>query len=712
MRKPIVALTTAIILNLTVSLTTPVNAQKLTYPTTKKVEQTDVYFGTNVADPYRWLEDDNAADTKEWVTEQNKITFGYLEKIPFRQKIKERLLEIINYPRYSAPTVKGDYVFFSKNDGLQNQSVLYYQKGFEGKPDVFLDPNTFSADGTARLAGFFLSKDAKYAAYSISRGGSDWQEMYVVEVATKKQLEDRLDWVKFSGVTWRGDGFYYSRYPQPAPGTELTASNNNQKVYFHKVGTPQSTDTLVYEEPQHPQRSVGIGNTEDEKWEFLFVSEPGKRGNALFYRPTGEKTAPFTPIVPEIGEFQFGVVDETGGKFLVQTNQDAPNSKVVLFDPKTPDIKQAKVIIPEQPEPIEGLTTAGHKIFVTYLKDVTSRVYQYDYTGKKEHEVALPAPGSAGGFGGEQGDTFVFYTFTSYNYPPTIFRYDIPTGKSSLFRTSEIKNFNPAEYVVEQEFYTSKDGTKVSIFITYKKGLKKDGKNPTLLYGYGGFNISLTPGFSATRIAWLEQGGIFALANLRGGAEYGEKWHEAGMKQHKQNVFDDCIAAAEFLIKGNYTSPTHLAVQGGSNGGLLVGAVINQRPDLFAAALPQVGVMDMLRFQKFTAGKFWTAEYGSADASKEDFENLLKYSPIHNIKVGAKYPAVMVTTADHDDRVVPAHSFKYAATLQEKAAHEKPLLIRIDTQSGHGSSNLTKAIEETADFYSFLFDSLGVVPKY
>ena len=696
----------------TMSITNIASAQTLAYPTTHKVEQTDTYFGTSIADPYRWLEDDNSAETKAWVAEQNKVTFGYLDKIPYRSQVKNRLLEIINYPKYSAPTVKGDYVFFYKNDGLQNQSVLYYQKGMNGTPEVFLDPNTFSADGTARLAGFFLSKDAKYAAYAISRGGSDWQEMYVCEVATKKKLDEKLNWVKFSGASWRGDGFYYSRYPQPDAGKELTASNNDQKVYFHKVGTAQSADTLVYEEPKNPQRSVGVGNTEDEKWEFLYVSEPGKRGNAVYYRPAGEMKAPFTPIVAEIGEFSYSPFEEVGGKFLLSTNDGAPNSKVVLFDPKDGDIHKAKVVVAEQKEPIDGLTTAGGKIFVTYLKDVISHVYQFDYTGKQEREITLPAPGTVGGFGGERDDKFVFYTFTSYNYPPTIFRYDIADGKTTLFRTSEIKNFKPEDYVVEQKFYTSKDGTKVPLFISYKKGLKKDGKNPTLLYGYGGFNISLTPGFSALRIAWLEQGGVFALANLRGGAEYGEKWHEAGMKQHKQNVFDDCIAAAEYLIKEKYTAPEHLALQGGSNGGLLVGAVINQRPDLFAAALPQVGVMDMLRFQKFTAGKFWTAEYGSADESHDDFTNLVKFSPIHNIKAGAKYPAVMVTTADHDDRVVPAHSFKYAATLQEKAAKDRPLLIRVETQSGHGSSNLTKAIEETADTYSFLFFSLGVTPKY
>lgn len=691
-------------------------AQTLSYPETKKVEQTDAYFGTSVSDPYRWLEDDNAADTKAWVEAQNKVTFGYLEKIPYRDAVKKRLLGLVNYPRYGQPSVKAGWVFFSKNSGLQNQSVLYYQKGFEGTPEVFLDPNAFSEDGTSRLSGFAVSKNGKYAAYGISRSGSDWVTYSVMEVATKKKLDDDLLWVKFSGADWRGDdGFYYSRYPAPAPGTELTAKNENQKVYFHKVGTPQSEDKLVYEETAHPDRSVGVGITEDQKYEILYVNEPGKRGNALYFRDAAtDKT--FTPIVATIGEDSFSVADNVGDRFLVQTNQKAPNSKVVLYDPRdggtSGDMAKAKVVLAEKPEPLDGLTTAGGKMFVTYLKDVTSRVYQYSYDGKLERTINLPGPGSAGGFGGEKDDKEVFYTFTSYNYPPTIFRYDIASGKSTLFRSPEVKDYNPAAYEVKQIFYRGKDGAKIPMFVAYKKGLKLDGKNPTLLYGYGGFNVSLTPYFSAILIGWLEQGGVYAVANLRGGAEYGEKWHEAGMRLRKQIVFDDCISAAEYLIKEKYTSPAKLALQGGSNGGLLVGAVINQRPDLFAAAIPEVGVMDMLRFQKFTAGKFWTAEYGSSEMSAEDFKNLYAFSPLHNIKPGGKYPATLITTADHDDRVVPAHSFKYAATLQEKAAKERPLLIRIETKSGHGSSNLTKAIEETADVYSFLFTNLGVTPKY
>lgn len=698
---------------LAVALPAITRAQSLDYPATKKVEQTDTYFGTPVRDPYRWLEDDNSAETKAWVEAQNKVTFGYLDKIPYRKALKTRLEQLVNYPRYSGAFQRAGYVFFYKNDGLQNQSVLYVQRGLNGKPDVLLDPNTFSSDGTVRLAGFFVSKNGKYAAYAISKSGSDWQEMRVMEIASRKTLPETLSWVKFSGADWKGsEGFYYSRYPQPAPGTELTAKNENQKVYFHRVGTEQSADMLVYEDTAHPDRSVGVGLTEDEKYEVLYVSEPGKRGNAVFFRPAAQNTAPFTPIVAEIGENRFGVVDNVGDTFLVQTNQNAPNEKIVLFDPKNPNVQTAKIVVPEKPEPIDGLTTAGGKMFVTYLKDVASRVEVYDYAGKKERDVRLPAPGAAGGFGGEKNDTFVFYSFTSYNYAPTLFKYDLLTGESDVFRAPEIKGFRPNDYEVRQAFFNSKDGARVPIFVIHKRGLKRDGMNPTLLYGYGGFNVSLTPGFSAMRLGWLEQNGVFAVVNLRGGAEYGEKWHEAGMRDRKQNVFDDCIAAAEWLVKEKYTSPAKLALQGGSNGGLLVGAVINQRPDLFAAAVPEVGVMDMLRFQKFTAGKFWTAEYGSSEASAADFKTLLAYSPLHNIKPGATYPAVLVTTADHDDRVVPAHSFKYAATLQEKANRARPLLIRIETKSGHGSSNLSKAIEQTADVYAFLFTNLGVAPRF
>lgn len=695
----------------------PAQAQApLPYPKTAKIAHTDDYFGSKISDPYRWLENDRAPETEAWVKAQNKVTFAYLDKIPYRAQLQKRLGQLINYPRYSAPFQKNDTIFFYKNNGLQNQSVLYVQQGLNETPEVLIDPNTLSKDGTARLSGFSLSHSGKYASFNVSKAGSDWQETHVLEIATKQVLPDTIPWVKFSGASWRGeDGFYYSRYPQPAPGTELTAKNENQKVYWHTLGTPSEQDALVYEETAHPDRSMGIGASEDEKWEFLYVSQPGKRGNALFFRPAvpaGDKRdAPFTPIMPNITEDSYGIVDNDGDTFLIQTNSKAPNQKVVKVTAQAPDIKTASVVLPEGKEPLDGVGTAGGKLFVSSLKDVITHVQVFDYAGKKERDITLPAPGTAGGFGGEKNDKFFFYTFTSYNYPPAIFRYDIASGKSTLFRAAQIPKFKPTDYVVRQAFAPSKDGTRVPLFIAHRKGIILNGKNPTLLYGYGGFNISLTPGFSATRLAWLEQGGVYVVANLRGGAEYGEKWHEAGMKNRKQNVFNDCIAAGEWLVKQKYASPQTLALQGGSNGGLLVSAVINQRPDLFRVAIPEVGVMDMLRFQNWTAGKFWTAEYGSSD-NQSDFAYLLKYSPLHNIKAGATYPATLISTGDHDDRVVPAHSFKYAATLQEKAAKTRPVLIRIETQSGHGSSNLSKSLAEAADVYAFLFHNLGVSPRF
>jgi prolyl oligopeptidase len=692
-----------------VGLTAGANAQAPQYPKTAKVDHTDTYFGVTVPDPYRWLEDDNSPETAKWVEEQNKVTFGYLEKIPYRQKLKERLEKIYNYPKYSQPFRKGEHFFFSKNDGLQNQSVLYIQKGLDGKPEVLIDPNTFSADGTARLTVFSLSKDGKYAGYGISRSGSDWQEFCVMEIAAKKTLPDTLKWVKFSGISWQGNGFYYSRYDAPEKGKELTAANEFQKVFYHKVGAPQSQDELVYEDKANPKRLFGVGTTEDERFTLLFMNEQGKRGNALYFRDNAKKQKTFTPIVAAIGDEEFGIVDNIGDKFLLRTNKNAPNDRVVLYDPKNPDEKNWKPVLPEKPEPLRSATTAGGKLFATYLKDVTTRAYVYSLDGKLENEVQLPGIGSAGGFGGERDDKFVFYSFTSFTFPPTIYKYDIATKTTSIFRTPEI-DFAPADYETKQVFYPSKDGTKVPMFITYKKGLKLDGNNPTLLYAYGGFNISMTPSFNSLLIAILEQGGVYAMANLRGGNEYGEKWHEGGMKLNKQNVFDDFIAAAEYLIKEKYTSPEKLAIQGGSNGGLLVGAVINQRPELFKVAIPQVGVMDMLRFHKFTIGWAWVAEYGSSD-NEADFKNLYAYSPLHNLKE-AKYPATLITTADHDDRVVPAHSFKYAATLQEKHRGDNPVLIRIETRSGHGASSTTKALETTADIYAFIFYNLGITPNY
>jgi len=689
------------------------SAQQLQYPVTKKVDHVDDYHGTKVADPYRWLEDDNSAETASWVEAENKVTFGYLGQIPFRAKVKNRLEQLYNYPKYGAPFRKGENFYFYKNDGLQNQSVLYTQKGLDGKPEVLIDPNTWSPDGTVRLSTFVLSKDGKYAGYGISKSGSDWQEYFVMEVATRKTLADTVHWVKVSGLSWYKDGFYYSRYDAPEKGHELSSKNENHKVYYHKVGTNQAYDDLVYQDPAHPQRFNFVSTTEDERFAILTYSErgSGKKGNALFYKDLSKGEKEFTPIVSEIGDDDFSVVDNVGNKFLIETNSAAPNGKVCLFDPANPGRKNWKDLLPEKPEPLQGAGTAGGKLFATYLKDVASHAFVYRLDGTQENEIELPGLGSAGGFGGERDDKFVFYTFSSFNYPPAIFRYDIATKKSSLFRAPEIPGFNSADYETKQVFYSSKDGTRVPLFLVYKKGLKLDGNNPALLYGYGGFNITTSPGFSAVRIALLEQGFVYASANMRGGGEYGEKWHEAGTKLKKQNVFDDFIAAAEWLIANKYTNPSKLAVQGGSNGGLLVGAVINQRPELFRVAVPQVGVMDMLRFHKFTIGWNWIPDYGSSDSLAE-FKALLAYSPLHNIKAGQQYPATLITTSDHDDRVVPAHSFKYAATIQEKASKANPAIIRIETKSGHGASSTTKAIELTADIYSFIMFNLGLSPKY
>jgi prolyl oligopeptidase len=686
---------------------------RLAYPETKKGEVVDDYFGTKVADPYRWMEDDNSPEVAAWVEAENKVTFGYLDKISYRPQLKARLTKLFNYPKYGFPSRRGDWFIFSKNDGLQNQSVQYIQKGLDGTPEVLLDPNKFSSDGTSRLgAGPTWSRTGKYISYGISEGGSDWNDFYVLDVATKKALPDRLQWVKFSGASWKGDeGFYYNRYPEPEKGTKMTTKNEFQKVYYHKVGTPQSDDKLIIEDNEHPKRFLGVGVTEDQRYELLNKSESasGKKGNALFYRDLSSGKSDFTPIVAEIGDDSYGVIDDVSGKFLIETNHGAPNSKVVLYDPQT---KTWKDIVPERPEPLEISSAVGGKLFVTYLKDVTTRAFVFSLDGKLENEIQLPGLGSASGFGGRNDDKFLFYSFTSFNYPPTIFKYDIATKKSSVFRTVDIPGFKADDYEVKQVFYNSKDGTRVPMFITYKKGLKLDGNNPTVLYGYGGFNITTNPSFSALRIALLEQGVVYASANMRGGGEYGEQWHEAGTKLKKQNVFDDFIAAAEYLIAQKYTSPARLAIHGGSNGGLLVGACSNQRPELYRAVVEQAGVMDMLRFHKFTIGAAWIADYGSSEQNEAQFKALYAISPIHNIKTGTKYPSTLITTADHDDRVVPAHNFKYAAALQAGQGGDNPILIRIDTKSGHGASSTTKTLEQQTDIYAFLFTNLGVTPKY
>ena len=684
----------------------------MTYPTTKTVDHVDTYHGVAVPDPYRWLEDDTSPETAAWVEAQNAVTFAHLGTIPFRPALTRRLEQLFNYPKFSAPERRGSTYFFSKNDGLQNQAVIYTQQGLDGAPAVLLDPNTLSPDGTTKLSVFSVSANGRLAVYGLSQGGSDWMEYRVLDVATRQPREDVVQWVKVSGAAWAGDGFFYSRYPAPAGGKDLSAKNVNHEVYFHRVGTPQAADEKVFSDPANPERFHTAEVTEDERFLILTVSDrgKGKKGNAVFYRDLAVKDSAFRPIVGEIGDDTFTVVDNIGATFLVYTDRKAPNGRVFLFDPKTPAESAWKDVLPERAEPLDGVATGGGKLFANYLKDVTSRSYVFDLTGKQEHEITLPGPGTVAGLGGRRDDTRVFYTFTSFNYPPTIFSYDVATAQSSVFREVQIPGFAAGQYDVEQVFVTSKDGTRVPMFLTYRKGLQKTGQNPTLMYGYGGFNVNTPPAFSALRIALLEQGVIYASVNMRGGAEYGEAWHEAGTKLKKQNVFDDFIAAAEWLVANKYTSTPKLAMMGGSNGGLLVGAVMNQRPDLFAVAIPQVGVMDMLRFHTFTIGWNWIADYGSSD-NAEEFKALYAYSPLHNLKTGTSYPATLVTTADHDDRVVPAHSFKYAATLQARQGGSAPVLIRIDTRSGHGASNTKKQIESTADIYAFVLHHLGVTPR-
>lgn len=684
-----------------------------TYPATAKIDHVDDYHGTKVPDPYRWLEDETSPETARWVEAQNAVTFPYLEQIPYRAKLLARVTELNDYERYSAPSRKGQYFFFSKNEGLQNQSVLYLQEGLDGAPRVLIDPNAWSEDGTVQLAGFAPSKDARHAAYAISTSGSDWRELRIMDLASGRTLEDHVEWVKVSGIAWHGNGFFYSRYPEPPDGREKATLNENHQVYFHRLGTPQSADELVFEDPANPQRFHTLDTTEDERFAVLSVSDRGRGldGNALYVRDLEKSRSDsgvgprvsgngFTALVAEITNDTFSVIDNIGDRLLVATNRGAPNWRVVSIDPANPAEANWKTVLAERDEPIDSVTSAGGKLFATYLKDVTTRAYVYSLEGELENEIALPGPGSAGGFNGPHDAPFVFYTFNSLSIPPTIYRYDIATRESTVFRAPQVPGYDPDAFETKQVFYPSKDGTKIPMFLVHERGLALNGDNPTMLYGYGGFNVVLPPTFSAARIALLEQGFVYAQANLRGGGEYGEEWHRQGMKHDKQNVFDDFIAAAEWLIGEKYTSSAKLAIMGGSNGGLLVGAVMNQRPELFRVGIPQVGVMDMLRFHKFTIGWNWIADYGSSD-DPEEFETLYAYSPMHNIARGVKYPATLITTADHDDRVVPAHSFKYAATLQELASPENPALIRIETKSGHGASSLTKQLETLADVYAF-----------
>ncbi|WP_333862083.1 prolyl oligopeptidase family serine peptidase [Chitinophaga sp.] len=680
--------------------------QPLKYPETKKVDTVDNYHGTQIADPYRWLEDDHADDTKAWVDAQNAVTQDYLSSIPFRGQIKQRLEALWNYPRYGAPFREGKYYYFYKNDGLQNQAVLYRQAGLNGTPEVFIDPNKLSDKGTAALGNLSFSKDGRYCAYLIAKAGSDWQEAFVMDVESKQLLQDKIDWIKFSGLSWKGDGFYYSRYDAPDEQSKLSKKNEFHKVYFHKVGTSQDQDPLIYVDKEHPLRNAGVGLTEDERFLILSTSE-GTSGNEVWYRDLHDASQTEFRLLVKGFEYEPSVVENVGDKLLLLTNHDAPNYKLVLVDPKNPAKENWKLIIPEQPEVLQGVGTAGGKLFASYLKDASTRIVQYDVSGKKDRDIHLPGIGAAGGFGGKKEDGQFFYTFSSFVAPPTIYKYDIKSGKSELFRKSEVK-FNQDDYETKQVFFTSKDGTKVPVFLSHRKGLKLNGQNPVLLYGYGGFNIPMTPSFSVSNLFFMEQGGIYAVVNLRGGSEYGEAWHKAGMMEKKQNVFDDFIGAAEYLVKEKYTNPSKIAIRGGSNGGLLVGAAMTQRPDLFKVALPAVGVMDMLRFQKFTIGWAWVTEYGTSEKA-DQFPYLLKYSPLHNLKAGTSYPATMVTTADHDDRVVPAHSFKYAAALQAAHSGPNPVLIRVEKQAGHGAGKPTsKLIDEATDIWSFTMFNLGM----
>jgi len=677
------------------------------YPPTKKGDVKETYFGTEVEDPYRWLEDDNSAETAEWVKTENKLTFGYLEKLPYRDQIKTRLTELWDYPKYGTPFKEAGQFFFFKNNGLQNQSVLYTTADLAAEPKVLLDPNTLTTDGTAALTNTEISNDGKYLIYQVAKSGSDWNEIFVKNIETGEMMPDHILWVKFSGVSWYNDGFFYSAYDKPEAGRELSKANEFQKVYFHKLGTDQSADQLIVNDPKNPKHMFGAGMTEDKR--FLLVSKSiGTHGNALDFKDLSKKNSTFINLMDSY-EFEFNPVDNIGDNLYVRTNYKAPKYRLIKIDTNKPEEKNWVDVIPEKKDVMESVSMIAGKLVVNYMTDAHSKTELYSYDGVLDHEIQLPGIGTVSGFSGKKNDTMAFYSYTSFNTPGGVYKYDFTTNQSSLHFRPEVK-FNPEDFEVNQVFYASKDGTKIPMFIVHKKGLELNGKNPTLLYAYGGFNISLTPSFSAARIAFIEKGGVLAVANLRGGGEYGEEWHLSGTKLKKQNVFDDFIAAAEYLINQKYTSSEKLAIQGGSNGGLLIGAVTNQRPELFKVALPQVGVMDMLRFHKFTIGWAWAGDYGTSEDNAEMFNYLYGYSPYHTIKKGVAYPAILATTADHDDRVVPAHTFKYMARLQEYGAGNKlPLLIRIDSKAGHGAGKPTaKVIEEYTDVWSFVFYHLGI----
>ncbi len=688
---------------------TPISGMAMTYPVTQTVDQVDLYHGVKVADPYRWLENPDSTETKAWVEAQNKVTFSYLQAIPKREMLQSRLMELWNYEKYGMPFKRGSRYFYSKNDGLQNQNVLYKIETLTSEPFVLLDPNTLSTDGTVALSGISISDDGSKLAYGLSKSGSDWQEWRVRDVVTGKDLDDRLEWVKFSSANWTKDGagFFYSRYDAPDEKTKLEAVNYYQKLYYHRIGTPQSADVLIYERPDQKEWGFSGDVTEDGRYLIITVWKGSDRKNLIFYK---DLSTPSSKVIELINQWEadYTVVESDQNIFWVKTDLDAPRGRVVAIDLAHLEKSHWKTIIPQTAETLGTVGLLNNQFVAAYLKDAHSQVKIYELNGSMVRSVKLPGLGTVGGFGGKRSDTETFFSFTSFTEPNTIYRYNVKTDESAVFRKPNVK-YNATDYETKQVFYSSKDGTSVPLFITYKKGLKLDGQNPTLLYAYGGFNVSLTPFFSVSNLAWLEMGGVYAIANLRGGGEYGQAWHEAGMKLKKQNVFDDFIAAAEWLISEKYTSSPKLAIEGGSNGGLLVGACMTQRPELFGAALPAVGVMDMLRFHKFTIGWAWQGEYGDVEKSKPEFKALYAYSPLHNLKSGVRYPATMVTTADHDDRVVPAHSFKFAAALQKAHQGDNPVIIRIATKAGHGAGKPTaKIIEEAADKWAFLSKVLKI----
>jgi prolyl oligopeptidase len=678
---------------------------KIKYPVTRKTDTVDTYFGTKIADSYRWLEDDRSAETGEWVKAQNKVTFDYLATIPFREKVKDRLTQIWNFAKVSAPFKKGKNYFFYKNDGIQNQSVLYVQPGLSGTPKVLLDPNVLAADGTVSLGGLSISKDGKYLAYSINRAGSDWSEIYTMEIETGKKLTDEIKWVKFSDMAWKGNGFYYSAYDAPIGGSELSNKNEYHKVFYHKIGDAQNKDVLIYEDKKNPLRNFSAGITEDEKLLLLYGSE-STSGTSLSVKELDKKDSEFIPLVSNF-ENNYGVVHSEGNKIYVVTDKGAPKYQLLEIDIHgKPEYENWKKVIPESTDLLESVSLANGKFVAKYLKDVSTRLYVFDMKGKKEREIKLPGVCKVDAFDSDKDDSLAFFSYKTFTAPDVVYKYNMITEKMTIWFKPEI-DFKSDDYETKQVFYSSKDGTKIPMFITYKKGIKLDGKNPCFLFGYGGFNSYYSPEFRIDRAVFLENGGIYAIPGLRGGGDYGEDWHKAGTKCQKQNVFDDFIAAAEYLIKEKYTSSYMLAIHGRSNGGLLIGAVMTQRPDLAKVAIPTVGVLDMLRFHKFTIGWAWTSDYGSSE-NKEEFDCIIKYSPLHNVK-SVEYPATLVTTGDHDDRVVPAHSFKFIAALQEKQKGANPVLIRIDTNAGHGAGKPTsKQIEEYADIWSFVFYNLGM----